>query len=158
MNLQIEANGSLVRTRPNYVNWIAILILLTGMRFFMFTQLSSLEMFGGVNPDAWFAPWISDTILGALVPLVVFLVLRRRGIVVWGMLLVYNAIGAFDYAHGLLTQWTDPLVPNGMLGTPGLTYGSIGFSLFVQLIVLFLLFQRDVVSYYTQTDAQGDLS
>ena len=135
--------------RPTEIKWIAILLGLTFMRAFMGIQLPSLEMYGGVNPDAWFAPWISDTILGLLVPYMIYLVIKKDGMKVWGILVAYNAIGAFDYAHGLLTEWTDPLIPNGLMGTPELTYGSIGFSFLIQLIVLYLLFKRSVMTYFT---------
>ncbi len=82
----------------------------------------------------------------------IYLVLKQKGISVWGILVAYNAIGAFDYAHGLITEWTDPLIPNGIMGTPGLTYGAIGFSLIVQLIVLYLLFRPSVISHFTSRD------
>lgn len=138
--------------QPTAIKWMAILIGLTFMRAFMGIQLPSLEMYGGVNPDAWFAPWISDTILGIIAPYMIYLVLKQKGISVWGILVAYNAIGAFDYAHGLITEWTDPLIPNGIMGTPGLTYGAIGFSLIVQLIVLYLLFRPSVISHFTSRD------
>ena len=136
--------------KPAEIKWIAILIGLTFMRAFMGIQLPSLEMYGGVNPDAWFAPWISDTILGIIAPYTIYLTLRKRGIKVWGILVAYNAIGAFDYAHGLFTEWTDPLIPNGMMGTPELTYGAIGFSLVVQLLVIVLLFRQAVMEYFSR--------
>ncbi len=135
--------------QPADIKWMAILLGLTFMRAFMGIQLPSLEMYGGVNPDAWFAPWVSDTILGILVPIMIYLVIKKKGIKVWGALVAYNAIGAFDYAHGLLTEWTDPLIPNGIIGTPGLTYGAIGFSLLVQLAVLYLLFKPSVMHYFS---------
>ena len=153
MNVKAEANlPSTVTVRPSGIIWIAILMLLTTMRFFTVTQLSSLQMFGGVNPDAWLAPWVSDTILGAFAPFMIYILFKKRGLKIWGILLIYNAIGAFDYIHGLATQWTDPLVPNGMLGTPELTFGSIGFSLIVQLLAIYLLFQDDVVKYLTKSN------
>ena len=160
MNIKATSNLSPATTtiRPHQITWIVILMLLTMMRFFMFTQLPSLQMFGGVNPDAWLAPWVSDTILGALVPLMIFLALRKRGIKIWGVLLIYNAVGAFDYVHGLVTQWTDPLVPSGMLGTPELTFGSIGFSLIVQLVALYFLFRANVISYLTSSSRQDDMA
>ena len=136
-----------INQRPSEINWIGILMGLTAMRAFMGFQLPSLEMYGGDNPDAWFAPWMSDTILGIMAPYMIYLVLRKRGMKVWGILVAYNAIGAFDYVHGLMAEWTDPLIPNGIMGTPGLTYGSIGFSLFIQLIVLSLLFRQRVMIY-----------
>lgn len=142
-----DLNPTRSNHRPLEMKWIAILIGLTFMRAFMGIQLPSLQMYGGANPNAWFAPWISDTILGIIVPYMIYLVVRKKGVKVWGTLVAYNAIGAFDYAHGLLVQWTDPLVPNGMMGSPELTYGSIGFSLFVQLIVLYLLFKPSVMNY-----------
>ena len=143
--------STITRVRPRSINIIAILMSLTIIRGFMVTMLPSLEMFGGVNPDAWLAPWVSDTILGILVPFMVYLLLSKRGILIWGILLTYNAIGAFDYLHGLSTQWTDPLIPDGIMGTPGMTFGSIGFSLLLQLTAIYLLLQKDVVSYLTRT-------
>ena len=137
-------------SRPSQIKWIAILLAFTFMRAFMVIQLPSLEMYGGINPNAWFGPWISDTILGILVPLMIYLLLKKRGIETWGALIMYNAIGAFDYAHGIITQWTDPLTPNGMMGTPELTYGSISFSLLVQITVIVLLFNPRVIDYFNK--------
>ncbi|MEM9328312.1 MAG: hypothetical protein AAGA85_21775 [Bacteroidota bacterium] len=77
----------------------------------------------------------------------IYLTIKQRGLKVWGALVAYNAMGAFDYVHGLMAQWTDPLVPNGMMGTPALTYGSIGFSLVVQLVVVYLVFRPQVMNY-----------
>ncbi len=157
MSIKAESNLlSISTTRPSTITWIAILILLTTMRGVMVTQLPSLQMFGGVNPDAWFTPWVSDTILGILAPFMAYIAFQKSGIKIWGLLLVYNAVGAFDYMHGIATQWTDPLIPNGMFGTPELTYGSIGFSLVVQLIVIILLFQREVVTYFSQSSQEGN--
>ena len=118
------------------------------MRALTITMMPSLEMYGGVNPDAWFGPWISDTILGFLVPVMIYLLLRKRGAKIWGILLIYNAIGAFDFAHGLITEWTDPLIPDGIFGTPALTYGSVSFSMIVQILVILLLFNKKVIDYF----------
>lgn len=128
--------------------WISILLGITGMRAFMGFQLPSLQMFGGINPDAWLAPWLSDTILGILVPLMIYLTLRKNGVEVWGILVAYNAIGAFDYVHGLMAEFTDPLIPNGLMGSPELVYGSIGFSLALQCLVLFFLFKPNMIRHF----------
>ena len=116
----------------------------------MGTMIPSLEMYGGENPNAWFGPWISDTILGILVPIMIYILLKKRGIKVWAILLIYNGIGAFDYAHGLITQWTDPLTPNGIFGSPELTYGSLSFSLIVQITIIALLFNSTVLGYFNK--------
>ena len=126
---------------------IAFLILLTSIRFIVVSFIPSLEMFGGPNPDAWIGPWGADTILGALAPLMAWLAWRGQGTRVWGLLIAYNAVGAFDYSHGLLTQWLEPT----MTQSAALTYGSIGMSLIVQLVVLLLLFRAPVASNFTQT-------
>ena len=139
-------------SKPLQVKLIAILMGFTFMRFFMGTMIPSLEMYGGENPNAWFGPWISDTVLGLLVPIMVFILLKKEGIKIWAILLIYNGIGAFDYAHGLITQWTDPLIPNGIFGTPILTYGSLSFSLIVQIAVIVLLFNSNVINYFIKKD------
>ncbi len=118
----------------------AALILLTTIRFMVVTFLPSLDMFGGPNPDAWIGPWGADTILGLLAPLMAWLAWRGTGLRVWGALIAYNAVGAFDYAHGLLTQWLDPMVTQ----SAAMTYSSIGVSMVVQLTVLAVLFRSGV--------------
>lgn len=124
---------------------IAALILLTTIRFMVVTFLPTLEMYGGPNPDAWIGPWGTDTILGLMAPLMAWLAWRGSGTRVWGTLIAYNAVGAFDYAHGLLTQWLEPTVTQ----SAALTYGSIGVSIIIQLIVLRLLFRPDVACSFT---------
>lgn len=141
----MSANGSPLRLL------IAILILLTSMRFMVVSFLPSLEMFGGSNPDAWIGPWGADTILGALAPLMAWLAWRGAGMRVWGLLIAYNAVGAFDYSHGLLTQWLEPTVTQ----SAALTYGSISISLVVQLAILVMLFREPVISSFVQTINSG---
>lgn len=123
---------------------IAILILFTTIRFMVVTFLPSLQMFGGPNPNAWIGPWGADTVLGLLAPLMAWLAWRGTGLRVWGALIAYNAVGAFDYSHGLLTQWLEPTVTQ----SAALTFGSIGVSLVVQLFVIALLFRPVVVQAF----------
>lgn len=134
-----EPIGDLMR--PRALTWIGVLMALTITRFTVAFRLLSLEMFGGTSPDAWFAPWLSDTVLGLLVPVMVYLALRRRGVVVWGALVGYNAVGAFDYVHGLATQWIHPLE------NAAVTYGAISLFLALQLIAIGLLFRPDVIAH-----------
>ena len=133
--------------RPRLVFWIGIAIAITISRLSVALSIPELEMFDGVEPDAWFAPWVSDTILGLLVPLMVYLALRKTGAKVWGALIAYNAIGAFDYSHGLLTQWTDPQVAS----SAAMVYGPIGFFLVVQLIVTASLFRSEVIRHFLRS-------
>ena len=72
--------------------------------------------------------------------------LAKVGTKVWGALVAYTVIGAFDYAHGLVTQWIHPQNANSTV-----TYGAIGFLMVQQLIVAALLFRDDVVQHYTQS-------
>lgn len=68
MQMQAEPTTpqGLALARPRVVLWIGIAIALTTQRLMVVTFLPTLEMFDGVNPDAWFAPWISDTVVGLL--------------------------------------------------------------------------------------------
>ena len=126
--------------------WIAVLIGLTIPRVQTLLFLPKLEMFGGIAPDAWFAAWVSDAILGLLIPLAIYALLRLRGPVVWGALLIYNAVGAFDYSHGLATQFTDPLPAS--IAPAAVVYVGIGACMLVQLVALALLFRRDVIAHF----------
>ena len=87
------------------IKWaIALLMGATIFRVQAGLFLSDLQMFGGPAPDGWFGPWLSDTIIGFLLPVMLFLFWTRRSVAVWGTLIAYNAVGAFDYSQGLITQ------------------------------------------------------
>ncbi|MEM9158743.1 MAG: hypothetical protein AAGB46_06800, partial [Verrucomicrobiota bacterium] len=102
--------------------------------------------FGGPAPNAWFGPWLSDAILGFLVPAVLFVFWKCKGARVWGFLVIYNSIGAFDYSQGLLTQALSPMPIE--MASASTVYIGIGIFMFFQLIALGLLFQRDIVDHY----------
>ncbi len=103
-------------------------------------------MNGGVNPNAWFAPWLSDSILGILVPVVIYFLLKGKGVKTWALLIMYSALGAFDYANGLATEWLYPMSAD--TASPALVYGSLLFTFTIQSIAVLLLFRRDVMDYY----------
>lgn len=109
--------------------------------------LPTVEMFGGAASDGWFGPWLSDSILGFILPVMLFLFWTRRGIRIWGLLVVYNAVGAFDYSQGLLTQYISPMPAE--MASPATVYVGIGVFMVLQLIALWLLFRRDVLDHFT---------
>jgi len=108
-------------------------------------------MFGGPAPDAWFAPWLSDAILGFLVPVMVFLFWTRRGVRLWGVLVAYNALGVFDYAHGLGAQSIAPMPVE--MASPLTVYLGIGLFLASQLVALGLLLRTDAIRHFLQGEA-----
>ena len=81
---------------------------------------------------------------GLVASLTASLALRGDGVRSRGLLIACNAVGAFDYAHGLLTQRLAPTVTQSAV----LTSGSIGVSLCVQLVVVGLLHRSDVVGSF----------
>lgn len=129
--------------------WIAGLIVLTLPRVQTLFFLPKLTLFGGEAPAAWLAAWVSDAFLGLLIPLALFAFFYLRGPAVWGILLTYNAVGAFDYSHGLATQFTNPL-PSSIAPGP-VVYGGIAVCMVAQLAAFALLFRRDVVGHFLTT-------
>ena len=126
---------------------ISILIGLTAARALAMVFIPKLVMFGGDAPNAWVGPWVADSVLGLLIPVVLVALYRFRTTRTWGLILLYNGLGAFDYSIGLVTQWQTPLPP---LMVPGwLVFVSLSFTLSVQLAVILLLLRRDVVGHFT---------
>lgn len=134
-----------LRARPRAIILITVAMAITFSRFSVITYFPNLEMYGGIDANAWFGPWLSDTILGLLVPLMVFALWRRTGPRVWAMLFAYNVLGAFDYAHGLMTQWHYPQVTEGQIS--GVIYGAISLGLVMNLCAAALLMKREVIDY-----------
>lgn len=125
---------------------IAGLMAITLFRVQTVLFLPTIEAFGGIAPDAWFGPWLSDFILGLLVLPMVYVFWTRRGATVWGVLVLYNAVGAFDYSQGLITQYFSPM-PESMASAVGV-YAGIGVFMVAQLIALGLLFRADAVRHF----------
>ena len=129
------------------IRWaIALFMGATIFRAQTILFLPEVQMFGGPAPDGWFGPWLSDTIIGFAVPVMLYLFWTRRGVAVWGVLVAYNAVGAFDYSQGLITQAISPMPVE--MAAPATVYLGIGLFMAFQLIALGLLFRRDVITEF----------
>ncbi|MEZ4960648.1 MAG: hypothetical protein R2830_12580 [Saprospiraceae bacterium] len=131
---------------PKIIYWIVGLTALTILRAQTIFFFPLLEMNGGDNPNAWFAPWVSDTILGLLVPVVIYFLLKGKGVKTWALLIMYSAIGAFDYANGLAAQWHYPMAEK--TASSALVFGSLSFTLTIQTIAVILLFRKEVMNHF----------
>ncbi|MEM6627104.1 MAG: hypothetical protein AAF719_10405 [Pseudomonadota bacterium] len=127
---------------------ITLLIAATLFRTQTLFFLPTLELFGGAAPNGWLGPWVSDAIIGLLVLPMLFLFWTQRSQLVWGVLVVYNAIGAFDYSQGLITQFVTPM-PEDM-ASAATVYGGIGLFMTLQIIALGLLFRQTVIAYFNE--------
>ena len=131
------------------IRWaIAVLMGVTIFRAQTILFLPQVEMFGGPAPDGWFGPWLSDTIIGFALPVMLYLFWTRRGAAVWGVLVAYNAVGAFDYAQGLITQMISPMPVEMAAATT--VYLGIGLFMAAQIAALGLMFRRDVIAAFTE--------
>ncbi|MGB3407936.1 MAG: hypothetical protein WBA67_10620 [Jannaschia sp.] len=108
--------------------------------------LPEVQMFGGIAPDGWFGPWLSDTILGFAVPVMLYLFWTRRSVAIWGVLVAYNAVGAFDYSQGLITQMISPMPVE--MASAATVYMGIGLFMAAQIVALGLLFRREVITEF----------
>ncbi|KQI67401.1 hypothetical protein AN189_15780 [Loktanella sp. 3ANDIMAR09] len=130
------------------IRWaIAVLMGVTIFRAQTILFLPQLEMFGGPAPDGWFGPWLSDTIIGFALPVMLYLFWTRRSAAIWGVLVAYNAVGAFDYSQGLITQVISPMPAEMASATT--VYLGIGLFMTAQIAALGLLFRRDVIAAFT---------
>lgn len=129
------------------IKWaITLLMGATIFRAQTILFLPEVQMFGGIAPDGWFGPWLSDTIIGFILPVMLYLFWAKRSIRVWGILVLYNAVGAFDYSQGLITQVISPMPVE--MASAATVYLGIGLFMCFQLVALGLLFRRDVVAEF----------
>lgn len=129
------------------IKWaIALLMGATIFRAQTILFLPQVQMFGGIAPDGWFGPWLSDTIIGFMLPVMLYLFWTRRSVAVWGVLIAYNAVGAFDYSQGLITQLISPMPVE--MASAATVYIGIGLFMCFQLVALGLLFRRDVIGAF----------
>ena len=115
-------------------------------------NLPQLQMLGGIQPNSWLGPWISDSLLGILTPIMAYLAYKKRGIKLWGMLLIFNGLGAFDYIFGFAAQWSYPFISEKAMEAPAMIYGTLVSFFTFQVSAIVLLFRRDVVNYFSQSN------
>lgn len=129
------------------IKWaITLLMGATAFRAQTILFLPELQMFGGIAPDGWLGPWLSDTIIGFALPVMLYLFWARRSVAIWGALVAYNAVGAFDYSQGLITQMISPMPVE--MASAATVYVGIGLFMGFQLVALALLFHRDVIAEF----------
>lgn len=129
------------------IKWaITLLMGATIFRAQTILFLPELQMFGGIAPDGWFGPWLSDTIIGFALPVMLYLFWTRRSVAIWGALVAYNAVGAFDYSQGLITQMISPMPVE--MASAATVYVGIGLFMGFQLVALGLLFRRNVIAEF----------
>lgn len=129
------------------IKWaITLLMGATIFRAQTILFLPQVQMFGGIAPDGWFGPWLSDTIIGFILPVMLYLFWTRRSMAIWGVLVAYNAVGAFDYSQGLITQAISPMPVE--MASAATVYLGIGLFMCFQLVALGLLFRRDVIGAF----------
>ena len=129
------------------IKWaITLLMGATMFRAQTILFLPELQMFGGMAPNGWFGPWLCDTIIGFAVPAMLYLLWTRRSVAIWGALVAYNVVGAFDYSQGLITQVISPMPVE--MASAGNVYVGIGLFMGFQLVALGLLFRRDVIAEF----------
>lgn len=129
------------------IRWaIALLMGATIFRAQTILFLPELQMFGGPAPDGWFGPWLSDTVIGFAVPVMLYLFWTQRSLAIWGALVAYNAVGAFDYSQGLITQVISPMPVE--MASAATVYLGIGLFMVAQIVALGLLFRRDVIAKF----------
>ena len=119
---------------------IPILILITTLRTAAGTLIPNLEMFDGNLSNAWTGPFFADVVLGVMAPFVAYLAWKKVGKRLWGFLVVYNAVGAFDYLQGLVVSIHSP--------DPALPSITLILFMTLQITILLLLFRKDVVEHY----------
>lgn len=140
---------------PFMLKVIAIVMTLTLFRAQTIFFIPKIEMFGGIAPNGWLGPWASDFVIGLLVPVMVYLALKAKGARIWGLLVIYNAVGAFDYSQGLITQWVSPM-PVEMASQISV-YLGIGVFMIFQLIALTLLFRTDVIHHFSASSQKKSI-
>ncbi len=133
------------------VKWaITLLMGATIFRAQTILFLPQVQVFGGIAPDGWFGPWLSDTIIGLAVPVMLYVFWTRRSVAVWGALVAYNAVGAFDYSQGLITQIISPMPVE--MASAATVYLGIGLFMLAQIGALGLLLRRDVIAEFSRAE------
>ncbi|MEM6311884.1 MAG: hypothetical protein AAF754_17770 [Pseudomonadota bacterium] len=132
---------------PTSLRWtITLLMAATVFRAQTILFLPEITAFGGLAPNAWFGPWLSDAIIGFLVPVMIYALWKMESPRAWGALVIYNSLGAFDYSHGLITQYFHPMPVE--MASALTVYLGIGVFMVLQIIAIILLFRQNVISQF----------
>lgn len=126
--------------KPAYY-WLAV--ALTALMTYRLLPLVSYADLGGSVPISWVNPFTGDILVGATAPIMTYLLIRYRTLAVWTFVVVWHALGIWDYMTGVILDVVDP-IPWAPPGSRTLLVTGV----IVQVINMVILTQRAFHDYY----------
>ncbi len=143
-------NRDTSKTKLPFGVWVAI--GLSALNLGRLSALTYLSKVGDAIPDFWGVAYRGDIFMGATALIIVTLLLRFRGLMIWTIAIVWHWIGLKDFITGLEFHLIQPFDPSmGNLSPLLLLSTGIVFH----LIASYLLVKHR--SIYLATDTQPKL-
>jgi len=62
----------------------------------------------GDPPEAWLMPLLGDAVIGVSAIVIAFLILNRKGLAVWTLVIVWNSVAIWDALSAFVINTTNP--------------------------------------------------
>ena len=112
--------------------------------------LAFLTRVGGTNmgdpPQAWLMPLIGDALIGITALLLLYLMLRHRGLWVWTAIIVWNVVAIWDALSAYLISLTNPWPEFFMIRFfgPAMFFAASA----MHLLIIILAMRREIRTYF----------
>ena len=100
-------------------------------------------------PYEWIIAFSGDFVIGSTSLFLAYQILKKPTVMLWGILLAWNAVGVFDLIGALSLTITTPFSPFPEIGLNEIGVRTILIlNTILQTISLVLMFQSSVLSYF----------
>ncbi len=115
---------------------LVLTLLLAGRAMTLAFISSAGSGLPGDPPAAWLMPLLGDAIIGLTGLIVAYLLLRKRGLWVWGIVVTWNVVGVWDAVSAFVIHTTNPWPEFFMLKAVGPSMFFAASAMHVAIIVL----------------------
>ena len=133
---------------------LRIMAILTFMLSGRAMTLAFLGRVGGSNvgdpPQAWLMPLVGDALIGVTALLILYLILRRKGLWVWTTIIVWNVVAIWDALSAFVISLTNPWPEFFMLQLFGPT--MFFAASFMHLVIIGLALRAEVRAHFLAED------
>ena len=133
---------------------IRFLIFATGWMVFrafgsgLFLSLGILESPRAAPPD-WTIAFLGDFAIGTTALFLAYMILKKPSAFLWGILLVWNAVGLFDLIGALSHSFTALFSPFPEIGINEISIRTIlSLNTLMQSVALIVMFRPQVKAYF----------
>jgi len=125
---------------------IAVWTLFQLVRLMAFSITQDVS--AGIDSPAWMFPALMDVFIGITAPFIAYMILRKTGLAVWTIAIVWFALSISDHLDAIITTLTVPIAHSMQSMGSSMFLVTLIINTVLDLVAIKLLAGKKMRSYY----------